>query len=155
MKLSFVYLMNLVILGLFGWAMVTYFNAASQFKTIISGDGNEVSINLLPILLTILITGIIGFIFTRSKRRKNKGWKEALLLPSELCEDDEREKALTAHACRNAYIAMMFVTPFLIAGMTFQPVISHYFSAYPILLLLLLPFVQVSVFYFSLRRKLK
>ncbi|MFK3961252.1 hypothetical protein [Guptibacillus hwajinpoensis] len=154
MKLSVVYLMNVVILGLFGWAMVTYFDAASQFQSLMNGSADGFVINLTPILVALIIISLIGFFITRSKRKKNKGWKEALLLPSELCEDDEREKALTAHACRNAYIAMMFVTPLLIAAMTFQPFISHHFSAYPILILLLLPFVQISVFYFSLKKRL-
>ncbi|WP_226659594.1 hypothetical protein [Pseudalkalibacillus hwajinpoensis] len=155
MKLSVIYMMNVTVLGLFGWAMVTYYDAAFQFRNFMSGNGDGVMINMTPILITLLIVSIIGFVITRNKRRNNKGWKEALLLPSELCEDDEREKNLTAHACRNAYIAMMFASPLLIAAMTLQPVISKEFSAYPILVLLLLPFVQMTVFYFSLRRKLK
>ena len=155
MKLSVIYMMNVVALGLFGWAMVTYYDAATQFQTLMSGDGNEVTISLTPILVTLLIVSIIGFIITRNKRRNNKGWKEALLLPSELCEDDERERTLTAHACRNAYIAMMVTSPLLIAAMTLQPVLSEQLQAYPILVLLSLPFVQISVFYFSLRKKVR
>ena len=155
MKLSVIYMMNVIVLGLFGWAMVTYYDAASQFQSLMSGNGDELIINITPILITLLIVSIIGFMITRNKRRNNKGWKEALLLPSELCEDDEREKTLTAHACRNAYIAMMFTSPLLIAAMTLQPVVSKQLPAYPILVLLFLPFVQISVFYFSLRRKLR
>ena len=155
MKLSFIYLMNVIVLGLFGWAMVNYYDAATQFQTLMSGNGNEVMFNITPILVTLLIVSIIGFIITRNKRKNNKAWREALLLPSELYEDDEREKTLTAQACRNAYIAMMFTSPLLIAAMTLQPIVSDQFSAYPILVLLSLPLIQMSVFYFSLRKKLR
>ncbi len=155
MKLSVIYVMNLIVLGLFGWAMMTYYDAATRFQAFINGEGESFYMNVTPIIAALLIVSIIGFVVTRSKRKNNKGWKEALLLPSELFEDDEREKTLTAHACRNAYIAMMFTSPLLIAAMTLQPVISKHFTAYPIIVLLLLPLVQISVFYFSLRKKLK
>ncbi|MGB7998969.1 MAG: hypothetical protein WCF60_02605 [Anaerobacillus sp.] len=154
MKLSVIYVMNVIVLGLFGWAMVTYYDAASRFQTFMNGEGESFYINVTPIIAVLLIAFIFGFVITRSKRKNNKGWKEAILLPSELFEDDEREKTLTANACRNAYIAMMFTSPVVIAAMTFQPVISNQFTAYPIVVLLLLPLVQISVFYFSLRKKL-
>ena len=147
-------MMNVIVIGVFGWAMVTYYDAASRFQTFMNGKGESFYINVTPIIAALLIASIFGFVITRSKRKNNKGWKEALLLPSELFEDDEREKTLTANACRNAYIAMMFTSPFVIAAMTFQPVISNHFTAYPIIVLLLLPLVQISVFYFSLRKKL-
>lgn len=156
MKISGIYLLNMILLGLFGWAMVAYYHASEDIKVSItnSSDGLLFTLNISPLVLGIIVAGTAGVMITRKQRKKGKGWLEVLFLPSELKEDDEREKILTAKACRNAYISMMFTFPVLAICMLAEPFISDYFSAYPIVILTLYPAVQMTVFYVSLKKRL-
>lgn len=72
----------------------------------------------------------------------------------ELKENDEREKLLTAKACRNAYISIMFTFPILAICMIAYPFVSDYFPAYLIVVLILFPLTQMTVYYLSLKKGL-
>src|SRR5699024_5149897 len=138
------YLLNLTILALFGWTMIEFYDASMDIKSTIDGsntDGFIFSINVFPFILFLLVAIPAGIVFTRKQRKDKKGWKEALLFPSEFRERDEREKMLTSKASRNSYISMMIVFPFLVVCMLFQPIVSDYFAAYPIVILMLFPVI--------------
>ncbi|GAA0609411.1 hypothetical protein GCM10009001_28570 [Virgibacillus siamensis] len=151
------YLLNVTLLALFGWGMIAFYNSAMDMKSTIDDqniDGFVFSLNVLPIILFLIIAIPAGVVFTRKQRKDKKGWKEAILFPSEFKERDEREKALTSKACRNSYISLMIVFPFLAVCMLFQPFVSDHFAAYPIVILMLVPIIQVTVYYLSLKKKL-
>ncbi|MBP1971324.1 heme/copper-type cytochrome/quinol oxidase subunit 3 [Virgibacillus natechei] len=155
MKLKGIYLFNITVLALFGWAMVAFYDTAAQIKSTIDNpniDGFALSLNVLPLILLLIVGIPAGVVLTRKQRKEKKGWKAAILLPAELKENDEREKALTSKACRDTYISTMIAFPFLAALMLFQPFVSSYFAAYPIVILMLFPIIQVTVFYLSLRK---
>ncbi|SMO71967.1 hypothetical protein [Melghirimyces algeriensis] len=155
MRSSKIYLLNVIIVGLFGWAMVTYYDAAEEIKTWINDSSVQgFSLNILPTILVLLVAGIAVAVVTRKQRKQGKGWKEALFLPAELKESDEREKMITAKACRNAYVSTMIAFPFLTIGMAAQPLVSDYFAAYPVVVFLLFPFIQMTAYYLTLKKGL-
>ncbi|MBY7144786.1 hypothetical protein KFZ56_17340 [Virgibacillus sp. NKC19-3] len=150
------YLVIVTVLGLFGWAMVAFYEAVMDIKATIDGSNTDEFVFTLnvSIILFLIVAIPAGIVFTRKQIKDKQGWKEALLFPSEFRERDEREKALTARASRNSYIAMAIVFPFLAACMLFQPFISDYFAAYPVVILMLFPIIQVTVYYLSIKKKL-
>lgn len=151
------YVLNIAVLALFGWVMIAYYDSAMEIKSTI-GDSNIngfiFSLNVLPIFLFLIVAIPAGVVFTRKQRKDKKGWKEAIFFPTEFRENDEREKALTSKACRNSYISTGIVFPLLAVCMIFQPFVSDYFAAYPIVILMLFPIIQVTAFYLSLKKKL-
>ncbi|TFJ91598.1 hypothetical protein [Lentibacillus salicampi] len=152
------YLLSLTVLALFGWVMIAYYDSALDIKSTFddpNSNGFGFTLNVLPIILFLIVTLPAAVMFTRRQRKEKKGWKEALLFPPEFRERDEREKALTSKASRNSYISMMIVLPFLAVCMLFQPFVSDYFAAYPIVILMLFPVIQITVFYLSIKKRLQ
>ncbi|ALX47676.1 hypothetical protein [Lentibacillus amyloliquefaciens] len=155
MKLKGIYVLNITVLALFGWAMIAYYDTATEIKSTIdnpSMEGFAFSTNVLPLILLLIVGIPAAVVLTRKQRKEKKGWKAAILFPAELKENDEREKALTSKACRDTYISTMIASPFLAAFMLFHPFVSSYFAAYPIVILMLFPIIQVTVFYLSLKK---
>ncbi|WP_404452106.1 hypothetical protein LG329_17410 [Virgibacillus necropolis] len=155
MKLKGNYLLNITVLALFGWGMIAFYDTAMEIKSTIDNsniNGFGFSLNVLPIILFLIVAIPASVVFTRKQRKDKKGWKEAILFPAEFREKDEREKALTSKACRNTYISTLIAFPFLAVCMIFQPFASDYFAAYPIVVLMLFPITQVTVYYLSLKK---
>lgn len=155
MKLKGIYVLNITVLALFGWTMIAYYDTATEIKSTIDNsniDGFALSLNVLPLILLLIVGIPAGVVLTRKQRKEKRGWKAAILLPAELKENDEREKALTSKACRDTYISTMIASPFLATFMLFHPFVSSYFAAYPIIILMFFPIIQVTVFYLSLKK---
>ncbi|ADU29143.1 hypothetical protein [Evansella cellulosilytica] len=138
-----------VIFVLFGWGMVSFYNASIDISQFLSDDSRSYvfELNVTPIILLIIVGGIVTYI-SYSKKQK-KGWAKSLLLPEEFEESDEREKQITSRACRAAYISMYYAFPIIISLLLIYPFINNTMPYYPILLFLLLPIIQITTYFIS------
>jgi hypothetical protein len=84
----------------------------------------EITMSISPLIAAIIIGGLLTFISYRVNKKKYKSWKQALFLPPELEEADEREKHITGKACRYSYLAMWIGTPVITGLMLFYPFIA-------------------------------
>lgn len=84
MRITRVYFLNMVLLGLFGWAMVAYYRATDEFKISItnSDDVFSFSMNITPLVLGLIIAGTAAVVVTRKQRKQGRGWKKVFLLPT-------------------------------------------------------------------------
>lgn len=148
------YWLNILIIVLSGWAFVSFYFTQMQFAEIIKDPEPpwELTINVLPILLGILIGSAVTIYYYAKQRRKKKSKLAALLLPPEFSEEDEREKMITAKACRSAYISMWLIIPLMAGIMTFYPLIKESVPYFPILAILVIPLVQLTAYYLSVRK---
>lgn len=66
MIISGIYLLNTVILGLCGWTMIAYYNAAENIKISISdsSEGFAFTLNITPLFLGIIVAGVAGVMIT-------------------------------------------------------------------------------------------
>lgn len=148
-------LYSVITLFLFGWGLSALYYAQIDFATIVKTNPEPpwtIEFNALPIFATILIGTIFASITYPKLKRKRKTWKRVLLLPTEFEEGDEREKELTAKACRASYISMWYAFPILASLLLLYPFISDILPYYPIILFLLFPFVQIVVYFISWKR---
>ena len=149
-------LLNIVIIILFGWALVMIYEAQMQFADVVKSPEPpwEISVNFLPILLFFVIcTPISIYLIVRGKKKHKSMWK-AFMLPPELEETDEREQLITAKACRSSYIVMWYTAPIAAGLLVFYPFIQENIPYYPIIILLLLPVVQMISYFYSLHKNL-
>ncbi|WP_078548260.1 hypothetical protein [Litchfieldia alkalitelluris] len=144
-----------VLIILFGWVMSVFYLAYADFADIVKSQQSswEVTIPLLPIFTFIVIGGIISVFLHYAKKQKFQSWKKALFLPVELEEADEREKYITAQACRASYISLWIACPVITGLLCIYPFISEQMPYYPILLFLLLPLIQVFAYATSWHRQ--
>ena len=148
--------LNIVTVFLFGWALVAFYDGYMQFADIMKDPEPpwEVSVNMLPLLLLLVICLPISiYLLARGKRKHKSIWK-AFMLPPEFEESDEREQMLTAKACRSSYIVMWFTVPIAAGLLVFYPLIQDIVPYYPIIILLLLPVVQMISYFYSLYKNL-
>jgi len=148
------FIFTVVILILFGWAMIAFYYAHMDFAQVIKNPEPPwtIEVNAVPLFAMIVIGGILTVILVIKNKQKYNSWKRAFFLPPEFEESDEREKELTAKACRASYVTMWYVFPVLAALLLFYPFISDMMPYYPIIVLLLLPFAQVVAYFLSLKR---
>ncbi|MFC0522145.1 hypothetical protein ACFFGV_00890 [Pontibacillus salicampi] len=155
MKMSTSYILQITVLLLFGWALISFYDAVKGFREmVVNPDVFMFTLDLIPITLCLLVGGTIELAFMRKQRKKGVGWKKMLFLPMELKEEDEREQQITAKACRNAYIAMIFSFPIIAGFLIAQPLLFEYFSGFPIVILLLIPLVQITTYYVSISKSI-
>ncbi|MCV9887997.1 hypothetical protein [Metabacillus halosaccharovorans] len=149
-------ILNIVTIILFGWALVMFYEAQMQFADIIKDPEPpwEISVNILPLLLFIMICIPISIYFIAKGKKKHKSMWKAFMLPPELEEADEREQMITAKACRSSYIAMWYTAPIAAGLLLFYPLIQENIPYYPIIILLLLPVVQMISYFHSLHKNL-
>ncbi len=142
-----------ILLILFGWAMIAFYNASIDIAEFLKNTKRDLmfELNLVPFIAFLCIGGFLSFI-TYSKKKKNKAFAKALLLPDEFEENDEREKQITAQACRSAYISMWYAYPLLTILLLFYPIISEKVPYYPIIILLLFPLTQSITYLISWKR---
>lgn len=140
---------TVLLLLLFGWGMVEFYNASVDLSGYFA-DSKETTMfemNVTPILIFICIGAILLFI--QKGKKKNKYWAKALLLPKEFKESDERERQITSQACRASYISLMYSFPIITALMLLYPFVAESYPYYPIIVLLLLPLTQVVTYVVS------
>ncbi|MDG5790035.1 hypothetical protein QA612_21505 [Evansella sp. AB-P1] len=81
------------------------------------------------------------------KKNKRNSWEKTIFTPPELLEEsDEREILITAKACRNAYISLIYAFPILCGLLLVYPFIIDSFPYYPIIILLLYPLIQIVAY---------
>ncbi|MFD1019737.1 hypothetical protein [Thalassobacillus hwangdonensis] len=153
MKIMKNVLITLVTLLLFIWALIEFYGASIDISMFLEDPDREYlfEIKLLPLIVFLLFGGWLGFISIQKKRKKHS-WKNVLLLPDEFEETDEREKQLTAQACRSAYISMMYSFPIISALLLLYPFVSEVVPYYPLLVFTLLPLTQIITYTVSWKK---
>ncbi|WP_410984600.1 DUF2178 domain-containing protein [Bacillus cereus] len=146
------YVVNLFFIGLASWAFIEFYYFEVEFANIIQSEKVpfEVSMNITPFLL-LLIMAVVSTIFYKVQKKKYKKlsfWMFPLLFP----QDDEREEVITAKACRTTFMALWFVIPTGAALLVMHPIVSPYVPAYPLYAVLLIFFIQMTIFHISLYR---
>ncbi len=143
-----------ILLILFGWVMIAFYNASIDIAEFSNNTkrGIMFEMNLTPFIAFLCIGGLLTFITYGRKKKNNEALKKALLLPDEFEENDEREKQITAQACRSAYISMWYAVPLLTILLLFYPFISEKIPYYPIMVILLFPLTQSITFLISWKK---
>ncbi|WLR44095.1 hypothetical protein LC087_08370 [Bacillus carboniphilus] len=140
---------TIIMLMLFGWQLIYFYNANIDIVHFIKNDSTDsfmFEINMIPTLLLILT--VAGYYFFIKDARKNF----FRIKPDEFEEKDEREKQITSQACRTSYVSMMYASPIICGLFVFYPFISDLIPYYPILVFLLLPLTQIITYLISWRR---
>ncbi|MET1248697.1 hypothetical protein ABWW58_07915 [Sporolactobacillus sp. STCC-11] len=144
-------IMSLCTISSFALAMVPLIQLTNGLADLIYSDTDNFSIEIKLIwFLPILILGIIEGMDHLWNKRKNKSsfWIYPLVAPS----DDERERAITANASHAAFLTIWAAAPVCAGAMCFYPLFVELFPIYPILVVLLIPLIQVTVYYLKIRK---
>ncbi|MDD9150108.1 MULTISPECIES: hypothetical protein [unclassified Sporolactobacillus] len=149
LRISFVLcFVFLIFIGLAATPLISFTGqAAEAIRT--DRETLTLTVNLLPIL-PLLILGLIELIIYPLKRKKRKGsfWLNPLITPSE----DEREKAISAEACRKAFAATWVAAPFCAVIIAVYPFFAGAWPIFPVMIVLLIPFVQMTVYLTAVRK---
>ncbi|MGP4078468.1 hypothetical protein ACTWQL_01025 [Pseudalkalibacillus sp. R45] len=147
-------ILTTIVIVLFGWGMVALYDAQVQFAEVVKNPEPpwEITMSITPIIAAIIIGGLLTFISYKVNKEKYKSWKQALFLPPELEEADEREKHITGKACRNSYLAMWIGTPVVTGLMLFYPFIASAVPYYPIIIILIMPLIQIFTYVISVNK---
>ncbi|WP_449538080.1 hypothetical protein [Ferdinandcohnia sp. Marseille-Q9671] len=148
-------LYSIISIVILGWGLSAMYYAQMDFAHIVKTNQEPpwfIEINMLPIFVALVASIVFSAIIYPKLKRKRKSWKNVLLLPTEFEEGDEREKELTAKACRASYISMWYTFPIITSLILLYPFISDTVPYYPIILLLLYPLIQVVVYFLSWKR---
>ncbi len=143
-----------ILLILFGWAMIAFYNASIDIAEFFKNTkrGFVFELTLVPFIAFLCIGGLLTFITYGTKKKNNKVLTKGSLLPDEFEENDEREKQITAQACRSAYISMWYAFPLLTILLLFYPFISEKVPYYPIVVILLFPLTQSITYLISWKK---
>jgi hypothetical protein len=145
------YLLNVVSLLCAGWFLYDFLNLNVQFSKIMKHPEppweTTMSISSFASLIVLLIVSF--FYYRVRKKTKNVS---LLLFPFEFAEEDEREKMITAEACKKAFVFLLFSFPLGATLMTFYPLLPNSFNFYPIAVILLLSLIQLTVDYVSISK---
>lgn len=143
-----------ILLILFGWGMIAFYNASIDIAEFPKNTKRSFmfELNLFPFIAFLLIGGLLTFITYGTKKKNKEVLKKSLFLPDEFEENDEREKQITAQACRSAYISMWYVFPLLMILLLFYPFISESVPYYPIIIILLFPLTQSITYLISWKK---
>ncbi|MEN8700344.1 hypothetical protein [Bacillus infantis] len=156
MKTNRTVLLSFVLYALFARAMIAMYDAQTQFAEVLRNPEPpwSLTINFTPVAVFLLIGGVISWFLYSKKKKKRSSISALLLLPPEFEEQDEREKMMTARACRSSYISLYFAVPLTAALMLFYPLLEDKVPFYPILVILLIPAIQMLSYYLSIRKSL-
>src|SRR5690625_1254831 len=148
------YLSSVILLVLFGWAMVSFYDTQLKFANILKQPEPpwEITFNLLPPVLAIFVGIIIAISVYRRERDKKGAIVKALFLPQTFQEADEREREITQKATRSAYISMWISAPILAGLMLVYPYIIDVLPYYPIIIFMALPLVQLITYIISWKK---
>lgn len=149
-------ILNMVMLLLFGWALLPLYHAQMQFADVLKNPDPpwEISFNLSPLFIFFVIGLPISAYLLIMGKRKHRSLSKAFMLPPELEESDEREQLITAKACRSSYIAMWYAVPLGAGLLLLYPIIEEKIPFYPVIVLLLVALVQMVSYFLSLRKNL-
>lgn len=106
--------------------------------------------NLTPLLLLIVLASILSYVHYKQKRTKISFWLFPLLFP----EADEREKMITAQACRNSFISLWIMIPVSTILLSVYPMLLDSVSEFPVYLLLGVMFILITVFHTTLYKRI-
>lgn len=149
-------ILNMVMILLFGWALLPLYHAQMQFADVLKNPDPpwEISFYVPPLLFFFVIGLPISAYLIIKGKRKHKSLSKAFMLRPELEESDEREQLITAKACRSSYIAMWYAVPIGAGLLLIYPIIQDQFPFYPVIVLLLVGLVQMVSYFLSLRKNL-
>lgn len=148
-------IINLVLGALACWAFVEMYDTYSQVSKIFENgleNGFEFTMNLTP--LAIVVLALIFYVIILLKKEGSLA-RMFSLIPYEFEEQDEREKMLTARACRKAYIAMTIAVPFAGALLCLYPFVQQHIPYFPIIVIFLLFAVMQITYTVTYRKQLK
>ncbi|MCO7127640.1 hypothetical protein NIE88_17995 [Sporolactobacillus shoreicorticis] len=150
-RLWFSLIMSFCTIISFGLAMVPFIQLTNGLADLIrrNEDSYTVELNMI-FFLPIMVLGLIEAADYLWNKRKNKSsfWIYPLIMPS----DDERERAITAKASHAAFLAIWAVAPVCAGAMCFYPLFEENFPIYPIFVVLMIPLIQITVYYLKIRK---
>lgn len=135
----------------FALAMIPLIQLTNGLADMMKREANSYSVELNMIFfLPIIVLGIIeGMDHLWNKRKKKSSfWIYPLVTPS----NDERERAITANASHAAFLTIWAAAPICAGAMCFYPLFIDVFPIYPMLVVLVIPFIQVTVYYLKIRK---
>lgn len=145
----------LSILSLFfvGWATTALYDTNIQFAKITKNPEPpwEISVNTIPLFSLLLFSIILTGLYVVMKR-KRKNPISYWLFPFQFSEDDEREKMISGDACRKAFISTWYAAPVIAILLSIYPLIQTTFPYYPIVMVLMIPVVQMIVYFIAIRK---
>ncbi|MCC9023336.1 hypothetical protein [Bacillus nakamurai] len=129
---------HLVLYGLACWTLISLMEAAPQIADYFQTGGSaSFELNATPFLLFAACAALYMY-----AEKKKRAVKKHSLVPDEFEEQDERERMMTAKACRSSYIAVYFSLPAAAVLLLFYPLIQPHLPFFPILLILILMMIQ-------------
>ncbi|AGK54793.1 hypothetical protein [Bacillus sp. 1NLA3E] len=146
-------ILSLASLFFIGWATTSLYNANIQFAKIMKYPEPpwEISMNAIPLfsLLTFgLILTVVYLVIKQKKKKPISFW----LFPLQFSEDDEREKMISGEACRKAFISTWYSAPIIAILLSIYPLIQTAFPYFPILMVMIIPAVQIVVYFIAIRK---
>ncbi|MEB9674021.1 MULTISPECIES: DUF2178 domain-containing protein [Bacillus cereus group] len=151
-RLMISYVINVFIMALACWAFIEFYYGIIELSNIIEAKKVpfEVSLNITPVLF-LLVIGIVMTVFYKMQKKKHKVLSY-LMYPLLFPLEDEREKLITERACRTAFVSLWYVLIFAAGFLVLSPIFSIYIPGYPLYILFIVFFIQMTVFYLSLYR---
>lgn len=153
-NIFFLAILNIVTVLLFGWVLIELYDAQLQFVEVMENPEPPwaIEMNAFPFLLLFVIcVPIYIYLLVRTKRERKSVWK-AFMLPMEFKETDERERMITAKACRGSYVVMMFAMPIAAGLLIMYPTIQDTLPYYPIIIVILLLLIQMISYFYTLHK---
>ncbi|MBD1371839.1 hypothetical protein IC620_05635 [Hazenella sp. IB182357] len=147
-KLTRFYWFNVLFVILVGWAFCELMKMAQTLAYVLQTpqvNHFSVEIGVIPFVLILIFAIVAQFRF-----KSDRKWFHLLALPIELIEDDEREKSLTAEACRQAYIVFVYFLPIHLASLVAGVFLKDWMPYYPVLLLVLNYIIYHTIYYRTL-----
>ncbi|TDL31353.1 hypothetical protein E2R51_13360 [Jeotgalibacillus sp. S-D1] len=143
---------NVLSLICIGWAAAIFLDANQAFANMVyrKTEGFDITIPLAPFFIMFLLAAISFYLVKRSS--KDSLTFKKIMLPPEFSEQDERERSITANACRNAYISLTYTLPVVIVLMTLQPLVNPVTPYFFLWIVLLIPFIQWISYYITIRK---
>ncbi|MCL1631216.1 hypothetical protein M3N64_04540 [Sporolactobacillus sp. CPB3-1] len=149
-RLIFSFIMSVSMIVAFGAALIPCIQIAEGFASFIRSPHQfYVEVNLLPVVPLVILSLIeaVDYYLGRRKGRPSF-WQYPLIIPAA----DERERAISAQATATAFRAIWFIAPFCAALMVLHPIVRQSIPAFPVFVLLIIPLVQICVYYFKIRK---
>ena len=139
---------HLALYGLSCWTLISFMEAIPQIAQFFQTEGSgSFELNITPFLLFSVCAAL--YIYAEKKKRNGKQHR---LVPDEVEEQDERERMMTAKACRSSYIAVYFSLPAAAVLLLFYPLIQPHLPFFPILLIFILMMIQHLAYVFTFHR---
>lgn len=149
------YLFNMVSILFMAWQFVYLFDYQHQFAHMIETEQEppwEMTLNFLPTFMMLIV--VLAYVIYHMTLKKKIKWKQLFFQPVEFLEDDEREKMITAQACRTSYLTLLYTFPFIAALLLVYPFIQPTIPYFPILIIFLIPVMLITAYHVSLMKNI-